>query len=545
MHPSAGILTQIVAVGCFAFYGTTGCSDRGAPSPITAVPSQNGSVKRGSGGRLAKANLETATTGRKRRIQTETLPVETWFAITIDGNKVGHRRVIRREIERGNRIMVETAGHEHIMLVREGREVIADFDCIARETATGRFLEAEYRLPFGLNQVWTVATVEGTSLHIRPKSGNGPAAAMAWPPDTRGPFAVENSLRAQPMTPGETRTERFFDASLGQVISASLRAADWETTELLGSDCRLLRIEVQTALPNAAELTSTLWIDDQGIVWKESQTVGVTVVTYRSSKQVALAPADGQPLDLFHHVLVPIVPPISLPYDRDKIVYKINVPDSDPSKLFVHDSRQQVQILGPHQILLTVDQAVTNVGVSTGDPRKQISDRQEPGQADRSPSSLVECDHPDIKELASSAAPGNTNAAAIATSLEQLVYQRVEQKSYGTVFASALEAAKSREGDCTEHSVLLVALCRAREIPARAAMGLVYSEAHQAFAYHMWTEVWTGDSWLGLDATLGRGRIGPTYLKMSQSSLGGPAALAEMAMILQAVGELHIRVVPR
>ena len=50
--------------------------------------------------------------------------------------------------------------------------------------------------------------------------------------------------------------------------------------------------------------------------------------------------------------------------------------------------------------------------------------------------------------------------------------------------------AKSREGDCTEHAVFLMALCRARGIPARGAMGLVYLESQRAFFYHMWTEVY-------------------------------------------------------
>ena len=40
--------------------------------------------------------------------------------------------------------------------------------------------------------------------------------------------------------------------------------------------------------------------------------------------------------------------------------------------------------------------------------------------------------------------------------------------------ATAAEVARSREGDCTEHAVLLAALARARGIPARVAMGLVY-----------------------------------------------------------------------
>ena len=39
-------------------------------------------------------------------------------------------------------------------------------------------------------------------------------------------------------------------------------------------------------------------------------------------------------------------------------------------------------------------------------------------------------------------------------------------------------------------TVLLAALARARGIPSRAAVGLVYVGALKGFGYHMWTEVW-------------------------------------------------------
>ena len=68
------------------------------------------------------------------------------------------------------------------------------------------------------------------------------------------------------------------------------------------------------------------------------------------------------------------------------------------------------------------------------------------------------------------------------------------------------EVARSLEGDCTEHAVLLAALCRARKIPARVAFGLVYYPPQKGFAYHMWNEVWIADRWIPLDATLGHGR---------------------------------------
>jgi len=110
------------------------------------------------------------------------------------------------------------------------------------------------------------------------------------------------------------------------------------------------------------------------------------------------------------------------------------------------------------------------------------------------------------------------------------------------MFGRASEVARSREGDCTEHAVLLAALCRARGIPARVAMGLVHSEAAGGFAYHMWTECWLGGRWMPLDATLGQGGIGAAHLKLGHSSLDGAAAIGSLLPSLRVVGGLSIRV---
>ena len=78
---------------------------------------------------------------------------------------------------------------------------------------------------------------------------------------------------------------------------------------------------------------------------------------------------------------------------------------------------------------------------------------------------------------------------------------------------------QNAKGDCTEHAVLLAALCRARGIPARVAIGLVYVSAAQGFGYHMWNEVWIDGGWIPLDATIARGGTGAAHLKLADSSL--------------------------
>jgi transglutaminase/protease-like cytokinesis protein 3 len=119
----------------------------------------------------------------------------------------------------------------------------------------------------------------------------------------------------------------------------------------------------------------------------------------------------------------------------------------------------------------------------------------------------------------------------------------IQLKNFSQAFATAAEVARSLEGDCTEHAVLLAALCRARKIPARVAFGLVYYPPQKGFAYHMWNEVWIADRWVPLDATLGLSGIGGDHIKLADSNLAGASAYSAMLPVIQVFGRLDLEVV--
>ena len=147
--------------------------------------------------------------------------------------------------------------------------------------------------------------------------------------------------------------------------------------------------------------------------------------------------------------------------------------------------------------------------------------------------------------MANSVAGNADNPWELACRLEKHVFQLIEKKDFSQVFASAQEVAQSRQGDCTEHAVLLAALCRARNIPARVTIGLVYVPRPGApeMAYHMWNEVWINDGWYPLDATLGRGGIGGAHLKLTDTNLDGSSAFSAFLPVTQVVRRLQVEVI--
>jgi transglutaminase-like putative cysteine protease len=134
-------------------------------------------------------------------------------------------------------------------------------------------------------------------------------------------------------------------------------------------------------------------------------------------------------------------------------------------------------------------------------------------------SRFVPWDDPLIQKLATEGGGDETDPSLLAFALEKFVRQTITAKNFSTAMATALEVAQTRAGDCTEHSVLLAALLRARGIPSRVAIGFVHSQSHQALVGHMWTEAYLHDDWIPLDGTMGRGGIGSGHLKVADSSL--------------------------
>jgi hypothetical protein len=98
---------------------------------------------------------------------------------------------------------------------------------------------------------------------------------------------------------------------------------------------------------------------------------------------------------------------------------------------------------------------------------------------------------------------------------------RIDMLGYGT----AIEALRTRRGDCTEYAVLLAALGRAVGIPTRVAIGSVYArqfEGHRhVFVPHAWVQAWTGTGWQSFDAAMGS--FDSTHLAFAVSYDGSPA----------------------
>jgi hypothetical protein len=171
-----------------------------------------------------------------------------------------------------------------------------------------------------------------------------------------------------------------------------------------------------------------------------------------------------------------------------------NVPD----RFWNNSYRQQWKKLDGGKVEVTVSASAPKILK----PRPLIDPN---GGANLKSTLAVEADNPDIIKLAKQIAGDEKDAWTVAKKVNQWVFKNLE-KDYGTSSDAASDVLKLKKGDCTEHSLLEVALLRALHIPARRIDGLIYlmNDDHvPALYWHEWVEAYVGE-WTQLDPTWGQ-----------------------------------------
>lgn len=119
-----------------------------------------------------------------------------------------------------------------------------------------------------------------------------------------------------------------------------------------------------------------------------------------------------------------------------------------------------------------------------------------------------------------------------ATQLQEWVYSRLA-KTGAKNASTARDVLHNRAGDCTEHTLLFVALARAAGIPAREVGGLAYA-GDGGFAWHAWAEFHDGSHWVTVDPTWNELPVDATHIKLNEDPM-------ELSWV-NLVGQLKLKV---
>jgi len=455
----------------------------------------------------------------------------SWAVIYMQGKRVGHIRSNSKPLTEDGQDLLQHDAEMVMKLSRFGQTVqtemkiqsVADEDDNVR-----RFMTT---MKAGPGVMKSEGVVEDGELKLDLSTlGKTRSEIIPWDGKVKGFFARDRSFEVDPMKPGDQRTIKMLVPMVSSPAEVELKAIGYETTDLLSGERKLLRIDSKTTISANGANTSmdeTIYVDSAGVTMK-SVIPAMQQITYRTTKEIALGDFDPEELDLGELSIVKVEVPADL-NRRASARFRATFKSGDPSNSFKSGGAQKVSKLDDHSVEIAITPAA-----------KSADENDPPTAGDRAANGMIQSDNAKIVEMAAKIAPQEKDPERLALAIERHVYDGIQKKDFTQVLATAAEVAENMQGDCTEHAVLLAALARARDLPARVSIGLVYARHLGGFGYHMWSEVWTGDRWLPLDGTLGRGGITPSHIKIAHSNLKGGGPFAAVMPVATVMGNLSL-----
>lgn len=302
----------------------------------------------------------------------------------------------------------------------------------------------------------------------------------------------------------------FRDHSLetreAAIADVTITAEARETLHLAGERHDTTRFRIENSLYK--NLPMSLWVRDDGrVVQMKAGPLSMKLSTE------AVAKGFGAIEELSNKL--PVRPVLLFPERFQEVTLAVHIEGGDTKDLFTE---------GPYHRVAVSSDAVTLTLLAQPAPAGPTVERP---VADLSVAEFMrttprcEADDPRIGAKAAEIVGDEKDALMAARRIVRWVYESIRKESSIVGSKTARETLDDMSGDCTEHAVLVAALCRASGIPARCATGLMW--VGKEAGYHQWAEVWVG-RWLPVDATLDSVGTPPAYLFFGLSDEGAQSA---------------------
>ncbi len=463
---------------------------------------------------------------------------ESWDAIYIANNQVGHIQTWIEPVTDKGRDLLRVRVKTELSFKRLRDLVTMKIEYGSIETLEGQVLRLD-TLTTAAKQVIRVHgdVIDKKMNLIIDGGGQRQESLIDWPDDVRGPYAVELSLALQPIKAGEVRTLKMFMPDLNKICDVTLTAKDIEDVQLGGGVKRtLMRIEQTTTLDDKKrpEFDQTMWADSGGQVMKTRTDNLGGMDVYRTTREGALAemtPRAAQ-FDQITNSVIKVKHKINRPDATRDVRYRLTLKSDEPAQIIPTDRRQSLTPgANKNEVILIVKSAGPDVGKpgeSTVDPSYLR------------PNAMITSEDEQVIQLAKQAIGQSTDPWEKARKIEAWVARHLLDKNFQTAFAPASEVARTLSGDCTEHGVLVAAMCRAVQVPSRVVVGLVYAENLGGFGFHMWNEVYVNRRWVAIDASFEQDTVDAVHIKLADASLDGVSPFEALLPVVRVLGKMTL-----
>jgi len=331
--------------------------------------------------------------------------------------------------------------------------------------------------------------------------------------------SLTDAVRAQlmvvdPTTPlGTTTALRQFDPMLAKEYHCTATLVERETRRLEGVDTTVLTVRTHIREMN---ITSVSRLTSDGRTLET--TVGLMFTVRREPE--AVAKQMGVAVDPLAAAAIRLKRELPDVTRLSELVLLVR--GLDEARFRIRSDRQvfdETDSPGEYRLTLKRGRWPTKAVVPGPDDAHRF-------KATLAATPFIQSDHPDIVALAKRIVGEETDARRRVNRLADWVFENLK-KDYSAALSSALDVLQTRSGDCSEHTILFVALCRAAGIPAEEVAGVVYGRGFGGFLYHAWARVYVGE-WVEVDPTFNETTVNASHIVFVVGPLESQVAVVNL-----------------
>ena len=459
-------------------------------------------------------------------------PQEGWYNLTLMNTKIGYTHISSEKTEYEG----EEVDRNKINMVMNLKGLGSDVTIeITRVEYIGSDLMPRYFLSTsnqsGLKQQVEGHIVDGVA-HIQTTlNGETTESEVPVPPDTISEYTGVESLVRKGLKIGDKRNFHIFSFDLLKPVKTEIEVEAQDTLTYQSEEKQVYVLRQTMDMMDG--ITSKVWLDTDGVSYRaEALMMGLSMVTTKTDKEAAFGDAEEIDIVLKTRILPSGKHPTQ---NAGNFEADVKLTSGSIADAIMSNSRQKLEINSEQVGRLSI-QVPTVAAEDCPDLPIQGAEGKFLGA-----SAYIQTDAPAIRAKTEEILEGEVNSWRAAEKLCQWVHTVITDKKMSGGFGSSLTALESRSGDCTEHTVLFIALARAAGIPARICSGIAFAQ-QDAFYYHFWAEVYVG-RWVQMDPTWGQTIADANHIQLGGSTLESDSLVEFAEGIFRTLNQLEITII--
>ncbi len=497
-----------------------GCDGWIPPRPPVGQPAPSQAAEAAAGEAVTAADSPADPSSPSSSPSSSTTPEayegdwDAWYVHRVGATVVGTTRLqASQEIDPS----LPIGGPQRVRYLREERLVfragttqfVRHARTTSEETTDGGVVSLEAVITAGpvvsqlrgtrTKNTWSLGTLRG---------GETSQTKLAWPEETRSVFAIEQTLRRDPIEKGQTRRLTMLMPSLKTVGTVELICPGDASVAMLDGDYKRLR-EVQATFFEDGKPVDSLvfWIDPQGSIEK-SLRPATRLEAFRTTRSQAEQQFGQRDENAVYLLAKGTLREDGGPPDDSppEVVFRLspNGKATPPAAADEDDAGADVSAdaAAIPDIPEIGSQAVRRAAGGWRVTVRSAADGQQdllPAEtSDLQPGKLIDSAQPPVTRAAD--AIGELPAAELAAELSLAVRNSMSLAPQVGLTPASQVIRRGSGGDL-DHAVLLAAMLRAREIPARVALGLAPVEQRRGdWQFEAADETDSQTTWMKLSA---------------------------------------------